>query len=134
MKIINTQWYTVKQPWGDGDFIRAGNPDCAGEFVCDCVIPTSGDVEREESAQEIAEHIVRSHNWVLDLAQKQVPLDFLIEACERVTERKTLLSVTLGVIGDSEASVADEQLKLIQQSVALLKQAASLEEKDNVQL
>lgn len=127
MKIINTRWYTVEQPWGDGDFIRAGNPDCAGEFVCDCVIPTEGDIGREESASEIASHIVRSHNWVLDLAYKQVPLDFLIEACERAIERKTLLTVTLGVIGDSSSKVTEQQLNLIKQAVELLRQAYECE-------
>ena len=126
-KIINTRWYTVNQPWGDGDFIRAGNPDCAGGFVCDCVVPSKGDIERKESAQEIAEHIVKSHNWVLDLAQKQVPLDFLIEACDRVAERKALLAVTLKVIGDSGADVASKQLKLIQQALELLNLAKDCE-------
>ena len=27
----------VDQPWGDGTTIQAGDPDAAGEFVCDCL-------------------------------------------------------------------------------------------------
>jgi hypothetical protein len=124
MKIINTRWY------GDRDCIGAINSLTGGEFVCDCSWPYPLDSEREESADQIAAHIVRSHNWVLDLEQRQVPLDFLIEACERVVERKALLTVTLGVIGDSSSEVADKQLKLVQQAVELLKQAKVLEEEN----
>lgn len=52
----------VCQPWGESDFIRAGSPD-VGEFVCDCEgLLDECDMEREESAVEIAEHIVKLHN------------------------------------------------------------------------
>ncbi|MEH2138588.1 hypothetical protein [Nostoc sp.] len=128
MKIINDRWYTVDQPWGDGDFIRANNPDCAGQFVCDCAFPCDEDADRDESASEIAAHIVQAHNWVLDLAYKQIPLDFLIESCNRAIQNKALLTVTLGVTGDSNAmEIAEKQLKLIQQAVQLLKLAKDCE-------
>ncbi|MHC5939545.1 hypothetical protein [Nostoc sp.] len=121
MKILSTRWY------GDRDCIGAINSQSGGEFVCDCSWPFPVDAEREESADQIAAHIVRSHNWVLDLAEKQVPLDFLIEACDRVISRKALLTATLGVIGDSGSEVAKKQLKLVQQAVELLKLAKDCE-------
>ncbi|MBN3945187.1 MAG: hypothetical protein HWQ38_01310 [Nostoc sp. NMS7] len=121
MKIINTRWY------GDRDCIGAINSQSGGEFVCDCSWPFPLDSEREESAEQIAAHIMRSHNWVLDLSENQVALVFLIEACDRVVERKALLTVTLAVIGDSGAEISDKQLNLIQQASALLKQAKNYE-------
>ncbi|MBN3949425.1 MAG: hypothetical protein HWQ38_24350 [Nostoc sp. NMS7] len=118
MKIINARWSA------SDDCVGAGNPET---YVCDCSWPMPIDSEREESAAQIAAHIVRSHNWVLDLSEKQVPLDFLIEACDRVIERKALLTVTLGVIGDKGAEIADKQLKLIQQAIFFLRDARDLE-------
>lgn len=66
-KVLDLKWYVVDQPWGDGSWIRAGAPDAAGEFVCDCEgLLDHCDFERQESATEIAEHIVRLHNWYLE--------------------------------------------------------------------
>lgn len=66
-KVLDLKWYVVDQPWGDGNWIRAGSPDAPGEFVCDCEsLLDDCDLERVESAAEIAEHIVRLHNWYLE--------------------------------------------------------------------
>lgn len=62
-KILELKWYVVCQPWGDSSWIRAGSPDASGEFVCDCEgLIDECDWEREESAVEIAEYIVKLHN------------------------------------------------------------------------
>jgi hypothetical protein len=127
MKIINSRWYTVNQPLKDKYFVRAGNPDCAGEFVCDCVLHCDESNTRSESALEIATHIVQVHNLVLGLAHKQVPLDFLIEACDRAIQNKALATITLTVMGDIGAGVAEKQLKLIQKAAELLKLAKDCE-------
>lgn len=67
MKVLDQKWYVVNQPWGEGEFIRAGAADAAGEFVCDCQgLLDDADVDRIESAQEIAEYIVKLHNSYLD--------------------------------------------------------------------
>lgn len=66
-KVLDLKWYVVCQPWGDGNWIRAGEPDAAGEFVCNCEgLLDECDLERAESAAEIAEHIVRLHNGYLE--------------------------------------------------------------------
>lgn len=63
MNILHQKWFVVDQPWGEGDWIRAGAPDAAGEFVCDCQgLIDECDLNRSESAQEIAEYIVNLHN------------------------------------------------------------------------
>ena len=66
-KVLEQKWYVVCQPWGDGNWIRAGAPDASGEFVCDCEsLLDEADRERVESVAEIAEHIVRLHNSHLE--------------------------------------------------------------------
>ena len=63
MKVLKEKWYVVDEPWGDGSIIQAASPDAAGEFVCDCEgLIDEEDLDRVESAQEIAEYLVNLHN------------------------------------------------------------------------
>ena len=62
INMLDAEWFTVDQPWGDGDWIVAGNPDPhAGEFIvmCDPMIDVPEDVP---SPQQIAARIVDDHN------------------------------------------------------------------------
>ena len=75
---LNSKWYVVGPPWGDGVYIIAGHDDPhLGIFVTDCVSFASSWEERKAmipdwdiaSPQEVAQRIVADHNEMLRLLE-----------------------------------------------------------------
>ena len=73
---LDSRWYVVGQPWGDGTYIVAGSDDPhLALFVADCEIwnweetaEWHSDVDIK-SPQEIAQRIVADHNEMLRLLE-----------------------------------------------------------------
>ena len=69
---LDSKWYVVGQPWGNGTYIIAGHPDpYLGIFVADCEYMFDFPFERYEEEWDLvgpctlAQRIVADHNEML---------------------------------------------------------------------
>ena len=73
---LDSNWYVVGPPWGDGTYIVAGSEDPhLGIFVADCEfadeIPEAYEGEWDiATPQELAARITKDHNRCIYLRQK----------------------------------------------------------------
>lgn len=80
MSLLEQKWHTVDQPWGNGEWVIAGNNDPhAGKFICDCQPMTEDDENDENLAAYVAQHIVDLHNAsLMDDKSKRMALTALV--------------------------------------------------------
>jgi hypothetical protein len=72
MSLINTDWYVVGPPWGDGTWINAGSADPhGGTFVMDCHETFTGAPRTKAEAAELADHIVKLHQIYIEARRKR---------------------------------------------------------------
>lgn len=116
MKVLEEQWFVVCQPWGDDTYIRAGAPDAAGEFVCDCQgLLDECDLDRAESAAEIAEHIVRLHNNYLQKVRRT--RDELNQLTDPDELEHLLLKGFISLLNETQPPIHPEILKAAQRRI-----------------
>lgn len=59
-KATKAPWFVVGPPWGEGDWVNAGNEDPhVGRFVADCLCPSE---DQDESDTNDAAFIAESRN------------------------------------------------------------------------